>query len=178
MRLILIGMKGCGKTTVGQLLAQQLNIPFLDSDHEVEKLHLYQSGEGLSFRQIFQQYGRSYFQGLETAVLHTLLEQPGDFVLATGGGLPLNPINHPLLIQAGILIYLQVAPDILLTRILANGTPPFFPYPDDPSRSLSELLAQRHPIYQQLAQLTLTLHHQTPHQITQQVIQELQVGDW
>lgn len=82
MKILLIGYMGSGKTSVGKQLANALNLPFLDLDDEIVKK------EGKSIEQIFDSKGEIYFRKIEIEVLKTLLAQPTNFVLATGGGTP------------------------------------------------------------------------------------------
>jgi shikimate kinase len=173
--LILIGMKSSGKTTIGGLLARKLDLRFTDMDAEVERLHGEQKGERLSFREIFQKYGKDYFRNLETAALQALSVSGNEapFVLATGGGLPLAEENRTLLKDLGAIVFLDVAQDVLLARIVAHGVPAFFPYPDDPARSLAELLAARRPIYGALAQLTVACRSESPDTIVDTIINQL-----
>lgn len=177
--LLLIGMKASGKTTVGRLLAERLEIPFVDVDAELERVYAAEQGEPLSFREIFRRHGRDYFRALEQKTLRRLVRDlPPSCVLATGGGLPLAEANRPLLQALGTIIYLDVAEEVLLARLTAAGEiPPFFPYPDDPARSLRELLAARRPIYTALADHTLTLRHETPEEITNMLMREQLTAD-
>ena len=156
MSIILIGMKGCGKTTIGTLLAEKLQVPFIDADTEIEKTHSRETGEALSFRQIFKNYGAEYFRALETRTLQHIANEAGnkDFVFACGGQTPLREENQQILAALGKIVYLQVETDVLLQRILAQGIPAFFPYQDDPEQSLNELLEERLPTYKKLAQRT------------------------
>ena len=175
MRIILIGMKGCGKTTVGTLLAKKLQISFIDSDTEIEKTHGREKGEAISFRQIFKQYGEKYFRALETRTLKHIAEEFGDtdFVFACGGRTPLQEENQEILIGLGKIIFLNVEKDILLKRILVQGIPAFFPYPADPSKSLDELLTERLPAYKKLADVTIDAGEGTSEEIVHTIMTEL-----
>jgi shikimate kinase len=170
-KIILIGMKSSGKTTIGKILARKLNLPFTDMDAEIERRHAEQKGETLRFREIFTKYGGEYFRALETAALRALAAEGGkpgaevrslELVLATGGGLPLAEENRALLKRMGIIVFLDVAEDVLLARITSRGIPAFFPYPDDPAKSLAELLAARRPIYRALAHITVECYGEPP----------------
>jgi shikimate kinase len=99
-RVILIGFMGCGKTTLGKKIARQLNIPFIDSDTEIERLNQ------LSIGEIFDQFGESGFREMETDFI-TSLENRGGFVLATGGGMPCFGYNMELLNKLGVTYYLD-----------------------------------------------------------------------
>ena len=176
MKIVLIGMKGSGKTTLGSLLAERLHIPFLDSDTEIEKLHAQERGETLPFRQLFSHYGAAYFAALETRTLKHIAETFGtsNFVLACGGRTHLREENQEILGQLGQIFYLQVQKTVLLKRILAQGIPAFFPYPHDPEKSLDELLAERVPIYTRLADVTLDVSEGTPEELIQSLMKEVQ----
>ncbi len=175
MSIVLIGMKGCGKTTVGALLAETLRVPFLDADTEIERMHYRETGESLSFRQVFQQYGEAYFQALDTRTLQNIARayKQRDFVFAYGGRTPLRRENQELLARMGIILFLHVDRDVLLKRILTQGIPAFFPYPGDPERSLDELLTRRAPIYKALANLTITIGEESADEVVHTILSEL-----
>src|SRR5947209_8052307 len=175
MRIILIGMKGCGKTTLGTLLAERLQIPFIDSDTEIEKMHERGRGEALPFRQIFKQYGEKYFHALDTRTLKHIAQEFGntDFVFACGGRTPLQEENQEILPGLGKIFFLQVEKAVLLKRILAQGIPAFFPYPDDPEKSLDELLRERVPVYKKLADVTIDVGEGTAEEAIQTIMTEL-----
>ena len=179
MRIILIGMKGCGKTTLGTLLAAKLQIPFIDSDTEIEKTHKRDRGEAISFREIFKQYGEQYFRALDTRTLKHIAQELGntDFVFACGGQTPLQEENQEILSGLGQIIYLEVEKAVLLKRILAQGTPAFFPYPDDPEKSLDELLTERLPLYKKLAGVTIDISEGTSEELIHSIMAELKDDD-
>jgi shikimate kinase len=174
--IILIGMKSSGKTTIGRILARKLGLRFADLDAEVERRHFEQTGEKLGFREIFHRHGKAHFRSLETAALQAVAagqtERP--IVLATGGGVPLAEENRPLLKRLGTIVFLDAAPETLLARILRGGIPAFFPYPDDPARSLAELLAARRPIYAGLAAITVACGAESQETIVDKIIHQLE----
>jgi shikimate kinase len=172
MSIILIGMKGCGKTTTGTVLAKKLHIPFLDADTEIERRHKQEKGEAISFRQIFKQYGESYFNALDTRTLRHIAKEYGktNFVFACGGRTPLQKENEGLLAELGTIVFLNIEKGVLLKRILAQGIPAFFPYQDDPEKSLDELLTQRVPLYKKLADITLDIGEETPEEIASYIV--------
>jgi shikimate kinase len=88
--------------------------------------------------------------------------------------LPLAEKNRPLLQGLGTIVFLDVAPEVLLPRILSGGIPAFFPYPEDPARSLTELLAVRRPIYTAVANLTVGCGSESPETLADMIIRQLE----
>jgi shikimate kinase len=174
--IILIGMKSSGKTSIGKILAKKLGLRFTDVDAAVERRYLEQTGEPLAYREIFKRHGKDHFRTLETAALKALADAQGEhpIVLATGGGLPLAEENRPLLKRMGLIVFLDVAPEALLPRILRGGIPAFFPYPEDPARSLAELLAARRPVYAALAHITVPCRSESQATVADTIIQQLE----
>ncbi|MBX2901158.1 MAG: AAA family ATPase [Cyclobacteriaceae bacterium] len=115
MKIYLIGLPGCGKTTLAKQLAQQLRIPFIDLDAEIEKY------VGQSVRIIFKQYGESFFRKQEAETLRQLSESNREFVMATGGGAPVFHNNMNYMNTTGITIFLDVATREITTRILNSN---------------------------------------------------------
>ena len=168
-------MKGCGKSTVGKLLAEKLGVQFIELDNDLEKRHFQTKKEKLTFREIYLKYGQEYFRQLENTVLIRLLGELADqnYVLACGGGTPLNLKNQKALINLGKVIYLKPDNDALLERIMYHGIPPFFPYQDDPDKSLMELLKIREPVYNKIAEQVLNCGIKTPEEIITDIIKLL-----
>ncbi len=175
IKIILIGMKGCGKSTVGKLLAEKLNIQFIELDDELEKIHFQTKKENLTCREIYQKYGQKYFRKLETSALIKLAKESenNNYILACGGGTPLNLANQKILIKLGKIIYLKPAIEVLLERIVTNGIPAFFSDNQDPQKSLTELLKVRDPIYSKLADVTLNCQTKMPTEIITDIIKLL-----
>lgn len=98
--IVLIGMSGCGKTTIGELTAKKLGLEFLDTDKMVEE------AENVSIRQLFAQKGEKYFRLQETAACRSASER-GGAVIATGGGVVLSRVNMSILKEKGIIVYLE-----------------------------------------------------------------------
>jgi shikimate kinase len=175
MRIIFIGMKGCGKTTLGSLLAERLQIAFIDADTEIEKMHKQECGETISFREIFRKYGAAYFHALDTRTLKHIANEFGntDFVFACGGRTPLQEENQEILVGLGTIIFLYIEKAVLLKRILPQGIPAFFRYQDDPEKSLDELFKERLPIYRKLADITIDVSEGTSEDFIDTIMTEL-----
>ncbi len=153
MNIILIGLKSCGKSTVGAALAQRLGMAFVDTDTLVEQLHTARGGAVLSFREIYRQHGKAYFLDLEQEVVSGLADLAGH-VIAAGGGTFINHEVPPLLRQRAHLVYLHVPVQVLSARIAAGGTPAFFGS-NDITTEVERLFAERHPHYLQQANLSI-----------------------
>jgi shikimate kinase len=145
--IILIGLPGCGKSTVGKHLARRLQQPFLDSDQAIE-LRL-----GCSIREFFEREGEARFRDIEQEVITQLCaEAPG--VLATGGGAVLRSANRDALRAAGMVVYLQSQPEDLMRRLRHDQKRPLLQVAD-PMARLRELFSQRDPLYRETAHHTV-----------------------
>jgi shikimate kinase len=169
--IILIGMKACGKSTVGKLLAQKMKIDFIELDEEIEKTNFIWKKERLTFREIFKKQGADFFRSLENRVLNNIGQKSGKFfVLSCGGGTPLNINNQKLLKRLGKIIFLNADEETLLPRILKHGIPAFFPFPDDPEKSLKNLLKKRRPIYEKIADQIISFKNESPEELVEKII--------
>jgi shikimate kinase len=145
--IVLVGMMGVGKSSVGRRLAARLAIPFTDADSEIEK------AAGMTIAEIFARHGEPYFRSGEGRVIARLLEG-GPQVLATGGGAFMNADTRALIKLKGISIWLHAEFDVLLRRTSKRrGDRPLL-HTDDPAETLRKLLAEREPTYA-LADLTV-----------------------
>ena len=145
--IILIGPMGAGKSTIGRILATRLHLPFCDSDTLIVQR------TGVPIPTIFEIEGEAGFRQREARVLAELQES-GPAVLATGGGMVLLPENRARLKTMGIVVYLQVSVDEQLRRVHHDSNRPLLQVAD-PRARLIELQAQRAPLYQESADLTL-----------------------
>jgi shikimate kinase len=145
--IVLIGMMGVGKSSVGRRLAGRLAIPFVDADAEIEK------AAGMSIADIFARHGEAYFRSGEARVIARLLEG-GPQVLATGGGAFMNADTRALIKMKGVSIWLQAEYDVLVRRISKRRNERPLLQTADPAETLRQLLIEREPIYAQ-ADLTV-----------------------
>ncbi len=140
----LVGMMGAGKTAVGRAVALKLDVPFLDSDAEIE------AAANLSVPEIFQRDGEVFFRKRETEVISRLLQtQKG--ILSTGGGAYLAQVNRENISAAGVALWLDASLGLLWNRVRHKDTRPLL-RTADPRATLTEIFAARTPVYQ-LAEL-------------------------
>lgn len=175
MRVVLTGMKHCGKTTAGKLLAKFMHCRFVDTDDLVESYYRDIYGEKLNCREIFTRHGTEFFRKLELETVSQLQTElkPESWVVGLGGGLPMNPPVRAILPQLGTLVYLKVEPEIIFRRIQANGLPPFID-PSRPFESFMEFFSQREKIYEEIADLSVICPGgNTPEQNLEKIIREL-----
>ena len=167
MNIVLIGMKHCGKSTIGKALARRWDCSFYDVDPLIEANHACDAEEELTVREIFKQYGETYFHRIEGHVvceLYLKLDHPGSrSVIALGGRTALNATICSLLRAIGPVVYLEVADDVLFQRIERSGIPPFLDT-DDPASDFVALYRERHPRYVALADLTVDVNGLDPEQ--------------
>ncbi len=142
--LYLIGIMGCGKTTVGKKAAKILGSPFFDLDREVEKK------EGLLIREIFEKNGESAFRALESKVLADLSHQR-EAVISTGGGIILMQKNVDQMKATGTIIWIRRPVEDIIRRVNTNVRPLI----KDNPKKLFEIYAEREPLYQQYADITI-----------------------
>lgn len=160
--VILTGFMGTGKTTVGSLLAKNLNYEFVDTDRLIEKQC------AMSIPAFFKEEGEAAFRKKETEVA-TKLAELNSLVISTGGGFMLNPVNAELLEKTGRIFCLVATPDEIVQRILQDSVDerPLLQV-NNPRKRIIELLRQRREGYAQFPQLTTS--GKTPSQIVQDII--------
>jgi shikimate kinase len=141
--IVLVGIMGSGKSSVGKRLAARLGVPFVDADTEIEEAHR------MSIPEIFAKYGEPYFRAGEARVIARLLDG-GPQVLATGGGAFINPDTRALIAEKGISVWLKADFDTLLKRIRRRNDRPLLKT-EDPAATLKALIDQRYPIYAEAA---------------------------
>lgn len=135
----LVGMMGAGKTAVGRALAQRLDVPFLDSDHEIEQ------AANLPVPEIFARYGEPFFRQKESQVIARLLD--GDpCILSTGGGAFLADANRSAITARGVSLWLDADLDVLWSRVSHRNTRPLL-RTDNPFETLGNIYESRVPIY-------------------------------
>jgi shikimate kinase len=163
--ILLVGMMGAGKTTVGKSLASYLNKTFIDSDHEIQKR------TGVKISVIFEIEGEAGFRKREAEMLRELLKI-NNIVLATGGGVILNKENRELLKQNGTIVYIRATVDELWNRTRHDKSRPILQTLDLQAK-LAELYDQRDPIYRETAHVIVESGKQSIHQMVKLIAQQL-----
>jgi shikimate kinase len=161
--VVLVGLPGSGKTTVGLMVAERLGRAFLDFDAEIELR------EAMTISQIFGEKGEGHFRGLERKLTEELRELGGGMVVAPGGGWITNPEIVALIRPPAKLVYLRVRPETALKRLgSAAGTRPLLSRPD-PLGEIKSLFESRRTLYQ-LADHEIGAELLTPQQVTEQIV--------
>lgn len=146
--VVLVGLPGSGKTTVGRQLARRLKLPFVDSDQTIEERL------GSSIRDFFAREGEDAFRNLEQDVIDELTLRGGDQVLSTGGGAVLRPLNRQRLHDRGRVVYLRSFPEELFRRLRHDTSRPLLQVAD-PMAKLRELFEARDPLYRDTAHFVM-----------------------
>ena len=163
--IFLVGLMGAGKTTIGRQLARKLGMRFVDSDHEIE------ARTGASIPWIFEIEGEPSFRRREADVIRELTAH-GGLVLATGGGAVLNPASRALLAERGTVIYLRASIGSILQRTSHDKNRPLL-QTADPRAKLEELLAQRDPLYREIADLVIDTGRPNVQSMVQTILDQL-----
>ncbi len=164
--LILVGMMGSGKTTMGRVLAKHLGKDFVDSDEEIQKR------TGVTIPHIFDIEGETGFRQRETAAIRDLVVRD-NMVLATGGGVVLMEQNRVMLQQSGIVIYLKASVHDLWQRTRHDRNRPLL-QTADPHAKLMELFQQRDPLYLQVADIVIQSGKQSAHALMLHLADEIE----
>lgn len=162
--VFLVGPMGVGKTTVGKLLAEELDFPFIDTDREIE------CRCGADIPWIFDVEGEEGFRQRESRVLGDLSQKHG-VVLATGGGIVLKPENRQLLKERGFTVYLTAPLELLMERTSKDKRRPLLQV-EDPRAALQKILLLREPLYREVAQWAAETDDQNPRQLAKTIATE------
>jgi shikimate kinase len=158
--IVLIGLMGAGKTTVGRRLAQRLGLPFVDADEEIE------AAAGMTITEIFQMFGEDYFRDGERRVIARLIDGTPK-VIATGGGAFMNERTRALILDKTTAVWLEADLETLVDRVRRRSTRPLLK-DRDPRQVLTDLANVRNPVYA-LAPIHVR-SHPSPHDATVKAI--------
>ncbi|MCF3629671.1 shikimate kinase [Thalassospiraceae bacterium LMO-SO8] len=166
--IVLVGLMGAGKSSVGRILATKLGLPFIDSDDEVE------TAAGCSIEDIFEIYGEPAFRDVEERVIDRLLNGP-PMVLSSGGGAFMNPRTRARIAETATSVWLRADLEILerRTKRRAAGRPLL--KGTDPSEKLKQLINERYPVYEQ-ADIIIESVDETPEKTADKIIEKLTDG--
>ncbi|WP_404333550.1 shikimate kinase [Sphingomonas sp. MMS12-HWE2-04] len=137
--IVLVGLMGAGKTTVGRRLAQRMRLPFVDADHEIE------AAAGMTISDIFERFGEPHFRDGERRVIARLIDGSPK-IIATGGGAFLQEQTRALILDQSVAIWLDAEPAVLADRVRRRDTRPLL-RGRDPQEILTELAGIRNPYY-------------------------------
>jgi shikimate kinase len=162
--IVLVGMMGAGKTSIGKRLAARLHLPFVDADHEIE------IAAGMSIADIFASHGEPYFRDGEARVIARLLEG-GPCVLATGGGAYMRADTRERIRAKAVTLWLKAELDVILKRVRRRNDRPLL-QTDDQVATLERLMAERYPVYAHAD--VIVLSRDEPHErIVQECVEAL-----
>lgn len=164
--VFLVGMMGAGKTTIGRILARNLGKTFRDADHEIE------AHTGVRVAVIFEIEGEAGFRRREAEMLAALAALD-DQVLATGGGVVLDPCNRELLRARGCVVYLHAPPKELWERTRRDKNRPLL-RTEDPRARIEELYAIRDPLYREIADIVVESGRQSANSLVSQLAGRLE----
>lgn len=163
--IVLIGMMGAGKTRMGRQLAAALNLPFTDSDDEIEK------AAGLTIPEIFERFGEGYFRDGERRVISRLLDQ-GPSVIATGGGAVMNEETADAIWSRTVSLWVRAEMSIMIERTARKDSRPLLKN-GDPEKILTDLAVIRYPVYEK-ADIVVDSHNGPAEAILNQALEKIQ----
>ena len=167
--LVLIGLPGCGKSTIGRHLARRLGLVFMDSDHVIEQRL------GCSIRDFFDREGEEHFRDIEQATIDELTAGIAPAVLSTGGGAVLRAANRTYLHERGKVVYLHALPEDIFRRLRHDTTRPLLQV-DDPLKRLRSLYAQRDPLYRETAHFVIETGRPSVATLVNMVVMQLELA--
>lgn len=153
--IVLIGMMGAGKSSIGRRLAELLSLPFVDADAEIE------AAAGKTIAEIFEEHGETYFRDGERKVIARLLGR-GRQVLSTGGGAYMDEATRAVIASKGVSVWLKADFEVLMQRVRRRSNRPLLKAAD-PEAVMRKLLADREPVYA-LADVTVQ-SREVPHEV-------------
>lgn len=162
--IVLVGLMGAGKSTVGRRLATAMHLPFFDADHEIE------TAAGCTIADFFERYGEPAFREGERRVIQRLLVGPRH-ILATGGGAFMDETTREIIKRLGISVWLRADLDLLMARVSKRQTRPLLKT-GDPRATMERLMNERYPTYSQ-ADITIDSNAGPHESIVQQIITQL-----
>jgi shikimate kinase len=161
--VVLVGMMGSGKSTVGRRVAERLGRPFRDSDDDIE------AQTGRTVRQIWEEEGEPAFRKLEAQALRDALASPEPSVIAAAGGTVLDPANRDAMKDAGTVVWLRGRPETLAQRVGRKDHRPLLA--GDPEAVLRRLAEERMPLYGVLADVVVDIDDLSRGEVVEKVLE-------
>ena len=162
--IVLIGLMGAGKTSVGRRLASRLGLPFTDADTEIE------AAAGKTIPEIFADHGEEHFREGERKVIERLLNDPAQ-VLATGGGAYMNAQTRENVADKGVCVWLRADLPLLMKRVSRRNNRPLL-MNDSPEETMKRLMQERHPVYER-ADLIIDSRDEPHDVIVEEIVEAL-----
>lgn len=161
-RVLLVGMMGVGKTTVGQALAHRLGAAYFDSDRQVERR------TGLTVPEIFAERGEAAFRAEEREALVEAIGSEGPVVVSVAGGAVLDAENRRMVREGGTVVWLRADVETLAARVGAGAGRPLLG--DDPAAALAQLYEVRRPVYAEVADVVVDVDDLTPEEAVERIL--------
>jgi len=156
-------MMGSGKTSIGRAISQKANMSFIDTDIVIE------DRLKMTIPHIFEQYGESYFRNIESKVACQVASYTGT-IIATGGGMVINPQNMKILKASGFLVYLRCSAKQLYNRTLQENNRPLLSQAEDRLTKIKELLVSREPLYARYSNFTIDVDDDTVDKLSETIL--------
>jgi XRE family aerobic/anaerobic benzoate catabolism transcriptional regulator len=169
-RIALIGLRGGGKSTIGRLLAEGLNIPFIELDREIERR------SGATLTEIFDMFGQETFRRAEREALDDVLRQHPSFVMATSGSIVTEPGTLELLLASCLTVWVKAEPDEHMQRVIAQGDMRPMAKSARAMQDLVSILRSREPLYAK-AEIALSTSGKTPEQNAAELLNLIALAD-
>jgi shikimate kinase len=160
--IILVGMMGAGKTTIGEALARRLGRPYFDSDAQVVE------ATGRTVPELFAEEGEAAFRAEEGRVLAEALSGDEPVVVAAAGGVVLSHANRALLSRSGTVVWLRAHPRLLIERVGTGMGRPLLD--EDPASRVAQLYEVRRPLYESVAAVTVDVDDRTPDEVVERIL--------
>ncbi len=168
MRVVLVGYRGSGKTTVGRILSDMLSLDFVDTDSIIEET----VGESIS--SFVKKNGWQRFREVESEVVEKLSKKD-NLVIASGGGTFINPENYRKLKNKGtFFVFLDARPETLKRRIATSNRPPLLG--NDSVNEVDAVLRERRPIYLSISDITVEADNLSPYQVAKKIVEKLPIS--
>ena len=166
--IILIGFMGCGKSTVGKVLAKKMRYIFLDTDQTIE------SRQHMPISKIFEKKGEEYFRKLETDTVREMVETTNKSIISTGGGLPLREENSQILKNLGFVVYLNVKKETVLKRLKGDTKRPLLAG-GNVEEKVEQMISYRDPIYQVGAHMEIHTDDMSVDKVAEEIIRNYEI---